>query len=341
MARLSIVSVLSLLVVAFVTGAATFGLRAFHEPGPNQADTLVVVPKGSGLHAVAARLAAAGVIRSGRVFAFGAYVLGDSGQMKAGEYQVPARANMLDIIALLKSGRVYQRKLTVAEGLTSAQVAALLSEAPALDGDIAAPPTEGALLPETYFYTYGETRQMVLDRMEGAMSAALATAWAARAPGLPLKSAYEALILASVVEKETGIASERPRVAAVFLNRLRSGMRLQSDPTVAYGVNDGAPLGRPLTRDDLNRPSPFNTYLNSGLPPGPIANPGRATIAAVLQPLQTDEFYFVADGSGGHAFAKTLAEHNANVARWRRFQSGNLPLAGSDPEQVIEPSGGK
>ena len=190
-----------------------------------------------------------------------------------------------------------------------------------MTGPVGRLPDEGWLLPETYHYAFGDSRAGIIQRMRDSMAELLSKAWAERDGGLPLADQREALILASVVEKETGIAAERPRVARVFINRLKLGMRLQSDPTVAFGVVGGhAPLDRPLTRADLEKPTPYNTYVIKGLPPGAIANPGRAAIEAVLHPAPGDELYFVADGSGGHAFARSLKEHNANVAKWRRFQ---------------------
>jgi UPF0755 protein len=218
------------------------------------------------------------------------------------------------------------RRLTVPEGLTSAQVVALLRAADGLEGEIAAIPDEGTLLPETYHYVFGDDRRALLERMAASMRKALDDLWPTRAADLPLTTPAEAVILASIVEKETALADERPRVAAVFLNRLRLGMRLQADPTAAYAAGESrAPLERPLTQADLQRASPYNTYQVDGLPPGPIANPGRAALAAVLSPARSDELYFVADGSGGHAFARTLDDHNRNVARWRSVQKRTAP----------------
>ncbi|MCH8835131.1 MAG: endolytic transglycosylase MltG, partial [Proteobacteria bacterium] len=225
------------------------------------------------------------------------------------------------VVALLQSGKTVVRRLTVAEGLTTTQVLAQLNRTEGLAGDLPSPPGEGTLLPETYHFSYGERRDAMVARMRAAMDETLARLWDSRAPGLPLKSPREALILASIVEKETALPEERSRIAAVFLNRLGKGMRLQSDPTVAYALTGGrGPLGRPLSRADLKTPSPFNTYLIDGLPPGPVSNPGRAAMAAVLDPVATEDFYFVADGTGGHVFARTLGEHNRNVVRWRKFQ---------------------
>ena len=217
------------------------------------------------------------------------------------------------------------------EGLTVAEVLALVGGAEGLAGEADGALAEGALLPETYNYSWGDDRGDLVDRMAAAMDAALAELWEGRADELPFDTPEEALVLASIVEKETGIAGERARVAAVFVNRLRRGMRLQSDPTVVYALTEGSgALGRQLIRDDLAVQHPYNTYVHAGLPPGPIANPGRASIAAALDPAVSGDLYFVADGSGGHAFAPTLAQHNRNVARWRRLRRNNAPAAEGD-----------
>jgi len=215
-------------------------------------------------------------------------------------------------------------RLTIAEGLQTTQILAQITAAPQLTGSVLGEdqvlPQEGALLPETYHFSRGDSRAELVARMGRDMRQVMAAAWAGRAAGLPFKSAEEALIMASSVERETSLAGERPHVAGVFVNRLRLGMLLQSDPTVAYGINPDGPLGRPLTRADLKTDHPYNTYVRKGLPPGPISNPGRAAIEAVLRPMATDDLYFVADGAGGHVFAKTLAQHNRNVAKWRKLE---------------------
>jgi len=212
-----------------------------------------------------------------------------------------------------------QRRLTIAEGLTARQITRLLEGTEGLTGETP-PIAEGALLPETYAFTLGDSRASVVRRAAAAMEQAVAEAWAARAPDLPLASPRDAVILASIIERETGVAEERGLVAGVFVNRLRRGMMLQSDPTVAYGAGQGMPLDRPLTRADLNEDHPYNTYRIRGLPPGPIAAPGRESLRAATQPETTDYLYFVADGTGGHAFGRTLEEHNRNVARWRALR---------------------
>ncbi len=300
-----------------VAGASGFALlNLYSRPGPLAAGATVIVPKGATVADIAVSLREAGVITS--TLAFRAAVRLAPAPLQAGEYRFPAQASLQTTLAMLQAGETVKRRLTVPEGMTSRQVVALLTEAEGLTGEVAAPPVEGALLPETYNYAWGDSRAEMIRRMSQAMTTTVEDLWAARDPALPLSSPQDAVILASIVEKETGIASERPRVAAVFLNRLRLGMKLQADPTVAYAVYGGSGVGPPLTLTDLQYASPYNTYAVAGLPPGPIANPGRAALAAVLQPAATDELYFVADGSGGHVFARTLNEHQRNVARWRK-----------------------
>ena len=315
--------VISLGVVALILASAfAWAMNAFKRPGPLTAETTVVIEPGAGLAEVTQRLADAGVIADRLLFRIGVRVLGDARGLRAGEYAFGPGTSMRSVVASLAAGRTLDRRLTIPEGVTSAAIVELINAAPALSGTLDGVPAEGSLLPETYHYSYGDRRAELIARMQEAMARTVAELWPKRAAGLPLVSAQQAVILASIVEKETGIDAERPRVAAVFINRLKRGMPLQADPTIAYGLAlEGAAPGRPLTRADLARRSPYNTYLQRGLPPGPIANPGRASLEAVLNPADTDELYFVADGSGGHAFARTLEEHNRNVAKWRRRQT--------------------
>ena len=303
-------------------GAFVWLMAEFNNPGPSTEPVTVVLPQGSGLSAISRRLVEAGVIERDWVFVNGVRVKGAARGLQAGEYELPARASPRQIMDILVSGRTVVRRITIPEGLTTTQVVALVQAADGLAGEIATRPPEGRLLPETYHFHLDDDRGALVQRMQDKMERALAAHWESRQPNLPLKNPDEALILASIVEKETSLEEERPRIAAVFLNRLRKGMRLQSDPTVSYGITGGSgPMDRPLTRKDLRTPTAFNTYRIRGLPPHPIANPGISSIIAVLNPIETDELFFVADGSGGHAFAKTLQEHNRNVRKWRRLQA--------------------
>ncbi len=324
MAPRPIRAILAILAV-FALGLALGGGIAWHRldaPGPLAASAVVVIPKGAGGEGIARRLHDTGVIAAPRLFRLAARILGRDQPLRAGEYEFPPRISTLGAIRLLQSGRTVVRRLTVPEGLTVKQVVGLLAETEGIEGPLSRVPAEGRLLPETYHYSWGDSRQGLVDRMEAAMRETLARAWGARSGALLLKTPEEALALASIVEKETGVAAERPRIAAVFLNRLKAGMKLQSDPTVIYGLSRGeGAFTRVLTRADLEMDQAFNTYTRAGLPPTPIANPGRAAIEAVLNPATSDELYFVADGSGGHAFAKTLDEHNRNVARWRKIRN--------------------
>jgi UPF0755 protein len=320
-----LVRVVALLLI-LTMGAAAAGVwwaySRFTAPGPSASDTTLVIARGVGINAIALDLADAGVIDSPIVFAVGVRLLAEGRPLKAGEYQFPAGVSPRGAMQLMIDGTTIVRRLTVAEGLTSADIVALVAAADGLEGEVpASPPPEGSLLPETYFYSRGDSRADLLARMSTAMDKSLVELWQARDKSLLLKTPAEAVTLASIVEKETGVAAERPRVAAVFFNRLDQAMPLQSDPTVIFAVSNGrGRLDRPLSKADLQAPSPYNTYLNPGLPPGPIANPGRASLEAVLHPLATKELYFVADGTGGHVFAETLDEHNKNVAAWRSKQ---------------------
>ena len=305
-----------LLVLAFLVGAAAWIVAGrITAPGPLAEATKLVVPRG-GTESIAAMLHGAGVITDARLFALAAWWSRAEGPLRAAEFTISANASVRDVLNVLREGRPVPRRLTIAEGLTARQIMALLERTEGLSGEVP-PLAEGAALPETYAYSWGDTRAAIARRAVAAMDTALAEAWATRAPNLPLASAREALILASITERETGVADERALVAGVFINRLRRGMLLQSDPTVAYVPGLGLPLDRPLTRADLDQPHPFNTYRIRGLPPGPIASPGREALRAATRPAETEFLFFVADGTGGHAFARTLEEHNRNVARWR------------------------
>lgn len=314
------------LIVAVVTtlaaGLLAWLFAAFDARGPSAAPHTLVVERGLSVEEIARLLAARGVIANPLVFSLGVRLSHESSALRSGEYAFAAGISARGVMDLLVSGKTVVRRLTLPEGWTTAQALALIQNAPGLEGSITLKPEEGALLPETYNYTWGDTRDGMVRRMMRAMNETLADLWEKRPTDSPMDSPAEAKIVASIVERETGLADERPLVASVIVNRLGRGMKLQSDPTVAYGVAlanhlPGLLLERPLTRDDLAFPSSYNTYLYTGLPPTPIANPGKAALRAALDPAHTDYLYFVADGSGGHAFAKTLAEHNRNVARWR------------------------
>lgn len=314
-------AVLALLIAAAI-GAGYVWLRGeFTQPGPaGEAETVLIEP-GSGLIRIAGQLEREGLISDRRVFRVMVMLDRGEGSLRAGEFAIPESASMEEIYRVLIEGDVIHNPVTAAEGLTSAMIAEIVEASPVLTGHIEAVPSEGSLLPETYLVTRGTPRQAVLDRMAAAQDALLSELWPDRQDNLPFDTMEEALILASIVEKETGVAAERPLVASVFVNRMRRGMRLQSDPTIIYGLTQGRPLGRGIRRSELDGlAGGYNTYQIDGLPPTPIANPGEASIRAVLDPPQSDYLFFVADGTGGHLFAETLAEHNRNVAAWRRIE---------------------
>ena len=312
---------LTVVIVLSVGGVGTWGYSVFVQPGPVRTNTNIIIPKGAGIERIANLLLDQGLILNALIFRLGAIALGREKALRAGEFSIPPQASSEDILGILRSGKTVVRRLTVAEGLTTAEVLSRLARTEGLTGVVTSNPGEGRLLPETYHFSFGDSRNDIVRRMRSAMDKTVRDLWAKRKPGLPYRTTVEALVMASIVERETGLAAERARVAGVFVNRLNRSMRLQSDPTVIYGLADGlGSLGRSLTRKDLADPHPYNTYVHNGLPPGPIANPGRAAIEAALNPADTDAIYFVADGKGGHAFARTLKEHNRNVAAWRKLQ---------------------
>lgn len=318
--RLRLAALVLLFGALCAAGLAMFGAWRFTASGPLAADTTIILPRGSGTGQIATRLVQAGVLADRWTFLIGARLLEQAGTLRAGEYAIPAHISPRDMMRMMAEGRSVVRRLTVPEGWTVAEVLAHVRAADGLDGDIGETPAEGTLLPETYHFSYGDRRQDIVNRMKKSMDEALARLWAERDPAVPLKTPRDALTLASIIEKETGVAAERAHVGGVFANRLRRGMKLQSDPTVTYGITLGkAPLGRQLLRRDLAHESPYNTYVIEALPPGPIANPGLESLRAAVRPLATDDLYFVASGEGGHAFAKTLDEHLRNVARWRQI----------------------
>lgn len=289
--------------------------RAWSGPGPAERDLTVVIRDGSSVTAAARQLEAAGAIDSAERFVFFARLLGGDAPIRSGEFEIAKRMSPSDVFKLLQGGRTVQRLITVPEGMPSILVHERLMAEPRLTGTIPVP-AEGSLLPDSYSFERGEPRAAVVARMQAAMKKTLAELWPRRKPGIAVSSPEDAVNLAAIVEKETGVASERRTVAAVYSNRLRMGMKLDADPTVIYPITRGKPLGRRIRQSELNAITGYNTYREIGLPRGPIANPGRASIAAVLDPAPVGYLYFVADGSGGHVFANTLAEHNANVAKW-------------------------
>lgn len=300
--------------------AALWLIGAVQKPVAPDSATAFIIENGMNGRDVAAALAERDIISNPDIF-YGLLRL-RGGTLRAGEYDIPPRASMADIQNLFATGAVVQRTVTIPEGSTVKQIIAILNATEFLTGTIDPVPREGALHPDTYAYTRGEDRNAVVKRMLDAHDALLNELWMARDTSLPLRDKNDAVTLASIVEKETGIAAERPRIAGLFYNRLRLGMPLQTDPTIVYAITNGLGhmQGRRLLKKHLDVNSPYNTYKNAGLPPGPIANVGRAALAAVFEPEAHDYLYFVADGTGGHVFAKTLAEHNANVAKWRKIR---------------------
>lgn len=314
-----------------LAGAAFFyGFTAWQGPGPLTAEKDIVITRGV---SVADQLSESGVIRSRLAFKAAARLTDQQTRIKAGEYLFPAHISTKDVLDKMVKGDVVQRKVAVPEGLTSWQIVQIVNKADAMNGTVTDVPKEGSLLPDTYPYTRDDPRSKIIADMGAAMTKYLAEAWPKRADNLPFTTPEQAITLASIVEKETGVAAERPRIAGVFINRLRQNMPLQTDPTVIYALTKGeiqdngqGPLGRHLLKKDLDETdSPYNTYKYPGLPPGPIANPGKASIDAVLHPETNDFLYFVANGTGGHVFAATLAEHEANAAKWHviRKEQGN------------------
>ena len=301
------------LVAALVTGF--WFIQGWNAAGPASHKVTVVVPKGASLASAATLLQKAGAISSRRRFLVQARLFGGGGTIDAGEYEIPAHASNAQILNLLEGGKTLQRMVTVPEGMPSILVQERLAAAPGLSGEAPLPP-EGSVLPNSYSYERGESRAAVLKRMQAAMARTLEQLWPKRSPDAVVQTKEEALTLASIVEKETGKASERPMVAAVYSNRLRQGMKLDADPTIIYPITKGKPLGRRILQSELHAVNGYNTYTKTGLPVGPIANPGKDAIAAVLHPAQSQALYFVADGTGGHVFANTYAEHQANVKKW-------------------------
>ncbi|MDH4440135.1 MAG: endolytic transglycosylase MltG [Rhizobium sp.] len=336
--------------VVFVGVVAVAGfyyvMDSYQKPGPLAANSNFVVRSGAGLAEIANNLERNGIVSDARIYRYvTATYLEDNQTLKAGEYEIKAGASMKDVTELLESGKSILYAVSMPEGLTVKQMFQRLADDTVLEGDLPSDlPPEGSLRPDTYKFTRGTKRAEIVTQMAAAQEKLIDQIWERRDPDLPVKTRDEFVTLASIVEKETGKDDERAHVASVFINRLAKGMRLQSDPTIIYGLfgGDGKPADRPIFQSDIKKETPYNTYVIKGLPPGPIANPGRAALEAVAHPWKTEDLYFVADGTGGHVFAATLAEHNANVKRWRKLEAerAQTPPATIDAEPEVDPGAG-
>ncbi len=316
-----------LIVVAVAVGSALYvGQQRFESPGPLSDDKVVNISRGLGIRDIADLLQREGVIDQPWVFIGGVLVLKARGELKSGEYQFAKDASLAEVVNTIIENKVVQHTLTIPEGLTSEQIVARLLENNLFSGQIKEIPREGTLLPETYKFTRGMVREQVIQRMQQSHRHLLQEVWEHRMPDLPVRTPEQLVILASIVEKETGKADERSRVASVFVNRLKNKMRLQSDPTIIYGLTGGkGSLGRPILKSETEQPTPYNTYVIEGLPPGPIANPGRASLEAAANPARTKDLYFVADGTGGHVFSENYEQHQKNVAHLRAIEKTAAP----------------
>ena len=307
-------------------GAVQWFLAVWSAPGPAVAEKVVLIAPGAGLRDISGQLEAVGAVNFTLAFELEMRARHLSGKVKAGEYAIPAHASMADIGAILVAGKSIQHKLTAAEGITSEMIWNLVQADPVLTGDAGPAPEEGTLLPETYLFTRGMTRAALLNQMAAAQRKFLAEHWPGRDPGLPVVNERQAVILASIVEKETALPDERRHIAQVFVNRLKRGMKLQSDPTIIYGLTRGYPLGHGIRQSELNGATPYNTYVIDGLPPTPIANPGKDALLAVFNPMPGDDLYFVADGKGKSLFAASMAEHAKNVILFHATERVNQPI---------------
>jgi peptidoglycan lytic transglycosylase G len=333
-------AIISIFVLAALVAGVVLvsGKQRFDVPGPLAEDRVVNIPRGSGIREIADVLMREGVIDQPWVFVGGVLVLKAREDLKAGEYQFKAHASLREVVATIVEGRVVSHQFTIPEGLTSEQIVARLGDDDTLTGNIKEIPREGTLLPDTYNFTRGTSREQMIQRMQQAQQRAVKEVWERRYQDLPIKTPEQLVILASLVEKETGKPEERTRVAAVFINRLKQKMRLQSDPTIIYGLVGGkGTLGRPIMKSEIEQPTPYNTYQIDGLPPGPISNPGRASLEAAANPARTRELYFVADGTGGHAFADSYEQHQKNVARLRALEAERREQSTGDPQSTASP----
>ena len=320
-------------------GVFWYGSQRFEAPGPLVEETTYDVPAGASFRTIAPALAERGIIPEQgplRIFSRGVRAAGKEKDLKVGEFAFAPGMSMRQVMNVLTDGRPIQYSLSFPEGLTSYQMVERITFSPDMTGTVEAIPDEGTLKPDTYLFPRGFDRQKLIGMMQAAQTKALDAAWESRNPDLPLADKNEMLTLASIVEKETALASERPEVAGVFVNRLRRGMRLQTDPTIIYGLfgGKGKPSDRPIFKSDIENPTPYNTYTIDGLPPGPIANPGEASLKAVANPANIEAVYFVADGTGGHAFAETLDEHNANVRKWRAIEAERAKALDEATEEI-------
>jgi UPF0755 protein len=327
------------LILLLMIGAGAgyfYAKQALEAAGPLTEDRIVNIPRTAGTGDIADILQREGVINVNRwAFLGSVMAMKARSELKAGEYQFQKRASLRDVIDTMVTGKVVQHSLTIPEGLTSEQIVARLLENDILSGQVREIPREGTLLPETYRFERGTTREQVIQRMQQAQRRLVAEIWERRSPDVPIRSIEQLITLASIVEKETGRADERTRVAAVFSNRLQKRMKLQSDPTIIYGLVGGkGTLGRQIKRSEIQQPTPYNTYVVEGLPPGPIANPGRASLEATANPARTRELYFVADGSGGHSFTETYDAHQRNVAKLRTLEKQQATVDTAEPEEA-------
>src|SRR5271154_112354 len=334
----AVITVVLVLMIG-VGGAYVYGKQKIEAPGPLQEDKIVNIPARAGMTDIADILQREGVIDNNRwAFIGSVFALKARSELKPGEYSFQKNASLRDVIGTMVEGKVVQHAVTIAEGLTSEQIMARLADNDIFSGTVREVPREGTLLPETYKFPRGTAREQVIARMQQAQKRALAEIWERRNPDIPIKSPEQLVTLASIVEKETGKPDERSRVAAVFVNRLRQKIKLQSDPTIIYGLVGGkGTLGRPIKRSEIPHPSPYNPYVIDGLPPGPIANPGRASLEAAANPARTRDLFFVADGTGGHAFTETYDQHQKNVARLRAMEK-QIPNAPADPAADPHPA---
>jgi UPF0755 protein len=331
-----------ILMLAVAAGVAlSLGKRRFEEPGPLTTEKIVNIPKGYGVRDIAELLSREGIIEQQWVFLGGATLLklrGDQ-ELKFGEYRFAKNVSVREVVDTLTEGKVVQHTITLPEGLTSEQIVARLMENPILSGNIREIPKEGSLLPDTYSFPRGMTREQIIQRMQQSQRRVVQEIWERRSAEVPVRSPEELITLASIVEKETGKSEERSRVAAVFANRIKQRIKLQSDPTIIYGLVGGkGTLGRPIMRSEIDQPTPYNTYSIVGLPPGPIANPGRASLEATANPARTKELFFVADGTGGHTFSETLDQHQRAVARWRQIEQQRDPTRPPAPTDQVPPA---